>query len=272
MQRAQWARRCSGRIELQPGAEVAISVMPPMPTEWWLRPVSNACRVGEQSAVVWNRLYRRPLAARFSRFGVRHRPPKTLDPPNPTSPRRLTRTFGVEGRIVPIRGTGGTAAERLWFGRRFCGMRAGGACGGLAAFAEHEVPAARGTGQQHAFQRHGAQQAARGPGADGCDADYAEELGEGGEAACDRPVFECFRQMRTVAAQDADQGEHVGDVLRDGLAAPVPWGTGWGRPAVISASRIVSISDYMPARSQAVTARPWINRCAAGYVSAPHRR
>ena len=31
---------------------VAISVMPPMPTEWWLRPVSSACRVGEQSAVV----------------------------------------------------------------------------------------------------------------------------------------------------------------------------------------------------------------------------
>ena len=45
-----------GRIELYPGAEVAISVMPPMPTEWWLRPVSSAWRVGEHSAVVWNRV------------------------------------------------------------------------------------------------------------------------------------------------------------------------------------------------------------------------
>ena len=43
-------------MELYPGAEVAISVMPPMPTEWWLRPVSSAARVGEQSAVVWKRV------------------------------------------------------------------------------------------------------------------------------------------------------------------------------------------------------------------------
>jgi hypothetical protein len=41
-----------GRIELYPGAAVAISVMPPIPTVWWLRPLSNAARVGEHSAVV----------------------------------------------------------------------------------------------------------------------------------------------------------------------------------------------------------------------------
>nr|WP_308238443.1 hypothetical protein [Phenylobacterium sp. J367] len=41
-----------GSTDEYPGAPVAISVMPPMPTAWWLRPVSNACRVGEQSAVV----------------------------------------------------------------------------------------------------------------------------------------------------------------------------------------------------------------------------
>jgi hypothetical protein len=41
-----------GRMLLFPGAEVAISVIAPMPTEWWLRPVSNACRVGEHRAVV----------------------------------------------------------------------------------------------------------------------------------------------------------------------------------------------------------------------------
>ena len=45
-----------GRSELLPGAEVAVSVMLPMPTEWWLRPVSSAWRVGAHSAVVWKRL------------------------------------------------------------------------------------------------------------------------------------------------------------------------------------------------------------------------
>src|SRR6478735_3887803 len=45
-----------GRNELLPGADVAVSVMLPIPTEWWLRPVSSACRVGAHSAVVWNRL------------------------------------------------------------------------------------------------------------------------------------------------------------------------------------------------------------------------
>ena len=37
---------------LLPGAEVAISVIAPMPTEWWLRPVSSAARVGEHTAVL----------------------------------------------------------------------------------------------------------------------------------------------------------------------------------------------------------------------------
>ena len=39
-----------------PGAEVAISLTPPILTEWWFRPVRSAWRVGEQSAVVWKRL------------------------------------------------------------------------------------------------------------------------------------------------------------------------------------------------------------------------
>jgi hypothetical protein len=52
-----------GRTELFPGAEVAVSVMLPIPTEWWLRPVNRACRVGAHSAVVWNRLKRSPPAA-----------------------------------------------------------------------------------------------------------------------------------------------------------------------------------------------------------------
>lgn len=31
-----------GRIPVYPGADVAISVMPPIPTEWWFLPVSSA--------------------------------------------------------------------------------------------------------------------------------------------------------------------------------------------------------------------------------------
>ena len=41
-----------------------------MPTEWWLRPVSSAWRVGEHSAVVWKRLYLSPLSASRSAVGV----------------------------------------------------------------------------------------------------------------------------------------------------------------------------------------------------------
>jgi hypothetical protein len=81
---------------LYPGAEAAISVMPSMPTEWWLRPVSNACRVGEHNAVVWKRLYyRRPFAASRSAVGVAHGPPNALDAPKPVSSIRTMSTFGA---------------------------------------------------------------------------------------------------------------------------------------------------------------------------------
>ena len=69
--------------------------MLPIPTEWWLRPVSSACRVGAHNAVVWNRLYRSPPAASRSAVGVLHGPPKALDAPKPTSSSRMTRTFGA---------------------------------------------------------------------------------------------------------------------------------------------------------------------------------
>ena len=49
--------------------DVAVSVMLPMPTEWWLRPVSMACRVGAHRAVVWNRLYFNPRLASRSSVG-----------------------------------------------------------------------------------------------------------------------------------------------------------------------------------------------------------
>ena len=49
------AQSC-GRTDDWPGALVANSVMAPMPTVWWLRPVSRAARVGAHNAVVWNRV------------------------------------------------------------------------------------------------------------------------------------------------------------------------------------------------------------------------
>ena len=84
-----------GRTELLPGAEVAVSVMLPIPTEWWLRPESNAARVGAHRAVVWKRLYFRPPAASRSAFGVRHGPPNVLAAPKPTSSSRMITTFGA---------------------------------------------------------------------------------------------------------------------------------------------------------------------------------
>jgi hypothetical protein len=77
-----------------------------MPTAWWLRPESSAARVGEQSAVVWKRVYFRPVAASRSALGVRHGPPNALDAPKPTSSSRTISTLGapVGGRSGRIGG------------------------------------------------------------------------------------------------------------------------------------------------------------------------
>src|ERR1700761_6782348 len=69
--------------------------MTPIPTEWWLRPDSNAARVGAHSAVVWKRLYFRPLRASRSAVGVAHGPPNALDAAKPTSSSRTTSTLGA---------------------------------------------------------------------------------------------------------------------------------------------------------------------------------
>ena len=82
--------------------------MLPMPTEWWLRPVSSACRVGAHSAVVWNRLYRNPRAASRSAVGVWHGPPNALEAPKPTSSSRTTSTFGA-----PSGGSNGSIAGNV---------------------------------------------------------------------------------------------------------------------------------------------------------------
>ena len=101
--------------------------MPPMPTLWWLRPVSSAWRVGEQSAVVWKRLYLRPLAASFSNVGVLHGPPKALEAPKPTSSSSTIRTLGAPagGRSGSMGGNvalGSFASNAAGPTRRCCGM------------------------------------------------------------------------------------------------------------------------------------------------------
>ena len=70
-------------------------MIPPIPTEWWLRPVRSAWRVGEQSAVVWKRLYLSPFVARRSAVGVEIGPPNALEAAKPTSSSRMTSTFGA---------------------------------------------------------------------------------------------------------------------------------------------------------------------------------
>jgi hypothetical protein len=42
----------------------------PIPTRWWLRPVSRQARVGEQMAVVWKLVSCTPRSARASMCGV----------------------------------------------------------------------------------------------------------------------------------------------------------------------------------------------------------
>src|SRR6478735_11564478 len=69
--------------------------MTPIPTVWWLRPVSKAARVGAHRAVVWKRLYLRPSPARRSAVGVAHGPPNALEAAKPTSSSKITRTFGA---------------------------------------------------------------------------------------------------------------------------------------------------------------------------------
>jgi hypothetical protein len=84
-----------GRMLLLPGADVAISVIPPIPTEWWLRPVNSACRVGEHNAVVWKRLSLTPPTANRSAVGVLHGPPNADDAPKPTSSINTISTLGA---------------------------------------------------------------------------------------------------------------------------------------------------------------------------------
>jgi hypothetical protein len=64
-----------GIVPLAFGKPIAASVMHAMLLRVWLRPFSKEERVGEQSAVVWNCVYRTPRCAIRSMFGVSIGPP-----------------------------------------------------------------------------------------------------------------------------------------------------------------------------------------------------
>jgi hypothetical protein len=87
--------------------------MCPFPTEWWFRPEINAARVGEQSAVVWKRVYLSPFAASRSAVGIAAGPPKALPAPKPTSSSSTTSTFGA-----PAGGMIGSIGANLLAGSR----------------------------------------------------------------------------------------------------------------------------------------------------------
>jgi hypothetical protein len=73
-----------------------------------LRPDNSAARVGEHSAVVWNRLYFRPVVASRSAIGVEHGPPNALAAPNPMSSSSTTSTLGA-----PAGGRSGSIGGKL---------------------------------------------------------------------------------------------------------------------------------------------------------------
>ncbi len=85
--------------------------MRPMPTLWWLRPVSTQARVGEHSDVVWKLVYRRPRSARASNVGVAMSEPKQPSWAKPTSSSRTTTTFGAPAGGSGTGGQNGSASQ-----------------------------------------------------------------------------------------------------------------------------------------------------------------
>src|SRR3954453_12999823 len=86
-----------------------------MPTEWWLRPVISACRVGEHSAVTWNLLSRSPPSDSRSAVGISHGPPYALEAPKPMSSTSTSSTFGAPrgGRTGRIGARGSPGASTV---------------------------------------------------------------------------------------------------------------------------------------------------------------
>ena len=92
-----------------PGKAVAVSMIEPVLTVWWFRPVLSALRVGEHSAVVWKLLKRRPACASWSIVGVRIGPPNVLGPPKPMSSISTITTLGAPLGALTSNRAGGLA-------------------------------------------------------------------------------------------------------------------------------------------------------------------
>ena len=92
-----------------PGKAVELSMIEPVLTVWWFRPVLSALRVGEHSAVVWKLLKRRPDWASWSIVGVRMGPPNVLGPPKPTSSISTITTLGAPLGALTSNRAGGLA-------------------------------------------------------------------------------------------------------------------------------------------------------------------
>src|SRR5499427_11104445 len=84
----------AGSRPLQPGNPCAPSVMHEHPLRWWLRPVRNVERVGEQSAVVCHCEYVKPRSASFCSVGMLMRPPNGDHAARPVSSYNTIRIFG----------------------------------------------------------------------------------------------------------------------------------------------------------------------------------
>src|SRR5262245_51748286 len=95
----------AGVRPLQPGKPCAASVIHEQPLRWWLHPVRNVERVGEQSAVVCHCEYISPLSASFCNVGMLIPPPKGDHAARPVSSYRTIRTFGApSGALVSVNG------------------------------------------------------------------------------------------------------------------------------------------------------------------------
>src|SRR6266511_2940279 len=93
-----------GTNAVYPGNPLDSSPIEPNPTAWWLRPVSSAARVREQSAVTWKRLYRNPASAMRVKMGVYTGLPKVPGLPKPASSISTSSTLGAPsgGSMWPI--------------------------------------------------------------------------------------------------------------------------------------------------------------------------
>ena len=85
----------SGIRPLRFGKPFVYSSITAIPTLLGFRPVSRAARLGEQRAVVWNCVYRRPRSAIRFRLGMATRPPYESQVPKPVSSQTTNSTLGA---------------------------------------------------------------------------------------------------------------------------------------------------------------------------------